>query len=197
MKLFVQHPEHSSTSATAVPLAEHSLSIAKPLGAFQVTLTLGVPNSQGFWHTWGMATLAHAMGTLLAVLKLDWTRSMWIVHCMALTWKAGGTSAGRPPGYPLMLPAVHWSCTRCTYGKGCKGGCLHSSLPSSASCVRPKWSQKERETIVLPQNLQHVSMQTGSRTFPFLLLMKIDRSVAPLQWLESEIVRIVCSRDSL
>lgn len=102
-----------------------------------------------------------------------------------------------PPGYPLMLLAARLSCASLTQRKGCKGRCPHLSLPSSASCVRPKWSQKERETMLLPQNLQHVSMQIGSQNlglFPFLLLMKIDRPVAPLQWLASGIVH---SRNSL
>lgn len=88
-----------------------------------------------------------------------------------------------PPGYPLMLSAAHFSCTRLTQRRGCKERCPHLSLPGSASCVRPKRSQKERETMFLPQNLQHMPMQIASQNlglFLFLLLMKIDRPVAPL-----------------
>lgn len=144
-----------------------------------------------------MATLVHAVGALPAVLKLDWARNTEIVCCVALTWKADGTSAGLASTFHQ---ATLWCCLQPTclaQRKGCKGRCPHLSLPSSASCVRPKWSQKERETMLLPQNLQHVSMQIGSQNlglFPFLLLMKIDRPVAPLQWLASGIVH---SRNSL
>lgn len=71
----------------------------------------GVLNSQGYWHTRGVVTLAHAMWALLAVLKLDWTRSTWIMLCMALTWKADGTSAGLARA---LHQATLWCCLQPT-----------------------------------------------------------------------------------
>lgn len=76
----------------------------------------GVLNSQGYWHTRGVVTLAHAMGALLAVPKLDWTRSTWIMLCMALTWKADGTSAGLAS---TLHQATLWCCLQPT--------CLHKT----------------------------------------------------------------------